>query len=221
MAPPIGPAGVIFDLDGTLLNTLDDLADAMNLVLARHGWPEHPVDSYRRFVGNGVGMLVRRAMPEDRRNEELVPGVVREMRGEYARRWAEKTRPYPGVEQLLNTLRELAVPLAVLSNKPHDATLAMVRHFFPADMFRIVNGAKPDKPRKPDPTTALETARFLGLAPQSVLFLGDSDADMLTAAAADMVPLGAGWGFRGTEELIASGAREVLQSPLELLAWMR
>ncbi len=213
--------GVIFDLDGTLLDTLEDLADAMNTVLAEHHWPTHPLDAYRRFVGNGVTMLVRRAMPEEERREDRrVAEIVSEMREVYARGWANKTKPYHGIDHLLNALRDKSVPMTVLSNKPHDATLAMVDHFFPADLFRMVMGARPDKPRKPDPTTALETADHLDLPPGSILFLGDSDVDIHTANAAGMTPLGAGWGFRGPEELRTAGARVVLDTPMELLEWL-
>lgn len=212
--------GVIFDLDGTLLNTLEDLANTMNHVLARRGWPEHPHAAYRHFVGNGVGVLVQRAMPEEHRSEALIDRVAQEMRSEYAKRWAEKTRLYEGVQELLQTLESLGIPMAILSNKPDDATREMVDHFFPTKPFRTVAGAKPEKPRKPDPTTALEIAAYLERDPRDILFLGDSDTDMLTAGSAAMVPLGAGWGFRGRTELLASGARKVLDKPLELLNWV-
>ncbi|PTN37520.1 HAD family hydrolase [Desulfonatronum sp. SC1] len=219
--PAIHPQGVIFDLDGTLLNTLEDLADAMNTVLADHHWPTHPLDAYRRFIGNGVTMLVRRAMPEEERGEDRrVAEIVLEMRETYAHGWANKTKPYPGIDHLLNTLRDKSVPMTVLSNKPHDATAAMVDHFFPANLFQVVMGAHPEKPSKPDPTTALETAKHLGLPPETILFLGDSNVDMHTAKAAGMTPLGAAWGFRGPEELLAAGARAILQSPKELLDWL-
>ncbi|WP_031388021.1 HAD family hydrolase [Desulfonatronum thiodismutans] len=213
--------GIIFDLDGTLLDTLEDLADAVNTVLTNHHWPTHPLDAYRRFVGNGVTTLIRRAMPEDERREERrVAEIVSEMREVYARGWANKTKPYPGIDPLLNALRERGVPMTILSNKPHDATAAMVDHFFPTNLFQLVMGARPDKPRKPDPTTALETSMHLGLPPEAILFLGDSDVDMHTANAAGMTSLGAAWGFRGTEELLAAGARAVLRSPKELLDWL-
>ncbi|WP_045222174.1 HAD family hydrolase [Desulfonatronum thioautotrophicum] len=212
------PQGVIFDLDGTLLDTLEDLADAMNTVLASHHWPTHPLDAYRRFVGNGVSMLVRRAVPEVERNDvQRLDAITQEMRSVYGRHWAKKTRLYPGIDPLLRTLKAQGIPMAVLTNKPHDAAMALVDHFFPENMFRLVTGAHPDKPRKPDPTTALETADHLGVLPASTLFLGDSDVDMQTATAAGMTPLGAGWGFRGPDELLASGASMVLNNPMELL----
>ena len=219
--PSTQAQGVIFDLDGTLLDTLEDLADAVNTALANHGWPTHPLDAYRQFVGNGVTTLIRRAMPEEHRLEDaLVDEVVVKMREIYSRGWANKTRPYPGIDQLLTALRDNGVPMTVLSNKPHDATAAMVAHFFPANPFRLVMGARPDKPSKPDPTMALETAGFLGLPPTALLFLGDSDVDIRTAIAAGMTPLGAAWGFRGPEELRTAGARAVLRTPEELPGWL-
>lgn len=216
--PTPRPQGIIFDLDGTLLDTLEDLADAMNMVLASHGWPTHPLDAYRRFVGNGLAMLVRRAVPKtERHDDRWLDAITEEMRTVYGRRWANKTRLYPGIDLLLRTLRAQEFPMAVLTNKPHDAAMALVDHFFSKDMFQLVTGAHPDKPRKPDPTTALETADHLGVLPASTLFLGDSDVDMQTATAAGMTPLGAGWGFRSPDELLASGASTILYNPVELL----
>lgn len=213
--------GVIFDLDGTLLDTLTDLAEAMNRVLARQGWRTHPVDAYRRFVGDGVAMLVRRALPDEQRQESVIAECVRAMREEYARIWARTTKPYAGIEELLGKLESRDIPMAVLSNKPHEATREMVCHFFPRVLFHEVAGAKADKPRKPDPAVALEIGASMGVAPGSMLFLGDSDIDMQTAQAAGMVPLGAAWGFRGRDELLASGAARVLETPLELMDWLR
>jgi phosphoglycolate phosphatase len=209
--------GIIFDLDGTLLNTLDDLANAMNSVLADNRWPIHPVSAYRTFVGNGMEMLVRRALPREHRNDQTVQVNTQAMRSAYGRAWAVKTRPYPGIENLLSALRHNAVPMAILSNKPHEATQSAVRHFFPHTPFAAVVGATPHKPKKPDPATALEIADQFRLEPERIFFLGDSDADMLTARAAGMTGLGAGWGFRGREELLANGAHQVLESAEELL----
>jgi len=217
--------GVIFDLDGTLLDTLTDLAEAMNVVLAGQGWRTHPVDAYRRFVGDGVAMLVRRALPEKYQDEAVGEAVIEEcvqsMRAEYAKRWARTTKPYAGVEELLGRLESRSIPMAVFSNKPHEATREMVLHFFPEVPFHVIAGAKADKPRKPDPGVALNIGESMGVVPGDMLFLGDSDIDMQTAQAAGMVPLGAAWGFRGRDELLASGAACVLATPLELMHWLR
>ncbi|SDB02164.1 phosphoglycolate phosphatase [Desulfonatronum thiosulfatophilum] len=220
MVPRNSHHGVIFDLDGTLLNTLEDLADSMNTVLTRGNLPAHPVSAYRRFVGDGVTMLVTRALPEELREESHIARFVRDMRAEYARRWADKTKPYAGVSELIRELEARDIPMTILTNKPEDAALAMVAHFFPSTNFRTVMGAKPERPRKPDPTAALEIAAHLELATDRILFLGDSDADMLTARSAKMTALGAGWGFRGREELLRCGAQKVLESPLEMLDWL-
>lgn len=212
--------GVIFDLDGTLLDTLTDLAESMNHVLGQKGWQIHPVDAYRRFVGDGVELLVWRTLPSDLRQDSIIADCVRDLREEYALRWARTTRPYAEVEELLRGLVSRNIPMAVLSNKPNDATQDMVRHYFPGTAFQIIAGAMPDKPKKPDPGVALEMARQMRIPPDAMLFLGDSDADMQTARAARMVPLGAAWGFRGREELAAAGASHVLEKPLELLDWL-
>lgn len=213
--------GVIFDLDGTLLNTLADLAEAMNSVLAQRGWQTHPKDAYCRFVGDGVAMLVRRALPEKQRQEPVLTECVRAMREEYAKTWARTTKPYAGVEELLDRLGSRGIPLAVLSNKPHESTVEMVLHYFPHVPFCDVVGAKPEKPRKPDSKVALEIAESMNVAPENMLFLGDSSIDMQTAVTAGMIPLGAAWGFRGRDELLASGATSILNTPLELINWLR
>lgn len=212
--------GVIFDLDGTLLDTLEDLAASMNTILERKGWPAHPVDAYRWFVGDGVAMLVQRALPERRRRESIIRECVQAMRTEYAGRWAEHTEPYSGVPELLHALTVRGASLNILSNKPHDAVREMVRHFFPKTHFQVVAGAVPDKPRKPDPTAALEIADMLGFASRDMFFVGDSSTDMKTAKAAGMTALGAAWGFRGRDELLASGADGVLETPMNLLSWV-
>ncbi len=208
---------VIFDLDGTLLNSLEDLADSVNTVLARQGLPIHPVHNYRWFVGDGQPMLVKRALPKDMQDKEFFEYCLQEVRQEYSKRWASKTTPYPGVLQTLKALDRKNMPMAVLSNKPHDATLQTVEHFFPKDCFSVVRGALPDKPVKPDPHPALEVAASLGLDPCRIYFVGDSSVDMFTARAAGMIALGAAWGFRGRQELMDSGADQILTEPLELL----
>ncbi len=208
--------GVIFDLDGTLLNTLQDLADTVNIVLAGRGWPEHPMDAYRYFVGDGLPMLVKRAVPDEVEDQEAIEACIQEARQEYSRRWANKTAPYPGVLRALEDLARKGVPMGVLSNKPHEATLHTVGHFFPDGYFQIVQGALPGRAVKPDPEPALEVAARMGLQPQQVYFLGDSNVDMFTANSAKMTALGAAWGFRGREELLQAGAHYILENPQEL-----
>ncbi len=210
-------AAVIFDLDGTLLDTLADLGNCMNSVLARLGYPTHPLDRYRRFVGDGIEVLARRCLAGAAADETAVARVVEEMRGEYGRRWAESTRPYDGIAELLAALRQRGLALAVLSNKPHPFTVRMVEHFFPRGLFAAVWGARPEYPRKPDPAAALALAALMAAAPGEVLYLGDTDTDMRTAAAAGMMPVGVAWGFRPREELLAAGARRVVAAPAGVL----
>lgn len=214
---PLPFGAVIFDLDGTLINSLDDLADSANAVLKGRGFAPHPADAYRFFVGEGMENLMRRAAPAGT-DEAAVRQLVEEMRKSYARNWAGKTRPYEGVASMLQRLAELPLPLAVLSNKPADFTKLTVDHFFPDVPFARVLGSPPGGRAKPDPFLALSIAAELGCAPERVLFVGDSRTDMDTATAAGMFPAGALWGFRPAEELLAHGARALLERPEQAAA---
>jgi len=208
--------GIIFDLDGTLLNTLADLAMSMNRVLGRHGFEQHPVQAYRYFVGNGMRMLVERTLPTDRRAPELIDACYREMHAEYDRHWADETVPYDGMPELLETLNRRGFQLSVLSNKPHEFTGIMVRRYFPDTPFRCIYGAGGALPRKPDPAGALLIATETGIPAEKFLYLGDTGVDMKTAVAAGMFPIGALWGFRDESELREGGAKLVLNHPAEL-----
>ena len=207
----------IFDLDGTLLNTLEDLADSMNCVLERNRLPQHEPAAYRYFVGEGIEMLVQRALPLDVTDPDVFQRFVGEMRNEYARRWAAKTRPYAGVPEMLEAFSAAGLAMAVLTNKPDDATRQIIRRFLPDAPFRLIIGATPEKPKKPDPTVALEIADRLRLPPERFIFVGDTSIDMRTAVAAGMFPVGVLWGFRPGEELIAAGAKMLLERPADLL----
>ncbi len=209
--------GIIFDLDGTLLDTIEDLADSMNSVLAKHGFPEHPVSSYKIFVGNGMEVLVRRALPENVKDEELVMKCLSAMREEYGKRWDNKTRPYDGINELLDRLAEEGIKTAVLSNKPHDFTEVIVNKYFPDHKFEAVLGQRSSVPPKPDPAGALEISRLMGIPPENILYLGDSNTDMKTANAAGMYAVGALWGFRTAEELKENGAKALVSKPSEVL----
>jgi phosphoglycolate phosphatase len=208
---------VIFDLDGTLLDTIDDLADAMNAVLGRRGFPTHGVEAYRTFVGDGIELLVDRALPGERRDAGTLRDCVEDFGREYAGRWDLKTRPYDGVMEMLRVLASRGLKLAVLSNKPHAATVQVVAALLGGVTFDIVRGAMPGVPRKPDPTAALAIAAQFGVQPQACLCLGDSGNDMRMAAAAGMTPVGALWGFRSEAELRAGGAEVLLGTPLEIV----
>lgn len=211
---------VIFDLDGTLLDTLEDLAAAGNRVLTAAGLPVHPVASYRYFVGEGLRVLIERIVPADRREPELLAGLAAAFSEDYGRNWHVRTRVYDGIPELLNGLQAKGMMLNVLSNKPHDFTLLCVRELLPGWQFRQVSGQQPDIARKPDPAGALRIAERIGLAPAEILYLGDTATDMRTAVAAGMHPLGALWGFRTAEELLANGAAAVLRRPTDLLGFI-
>ncbi len=211
---------VAFDLDGTLLDTLEDLANATNEALGSAGYPQHPVASYRQFVGSGLKTLVQRALPPEeaqRLPSEQLETLIRRTGENYARDWAATTRPYPGIERLIRELGLRKVPLAVVTNKPHDWTLKMLSHFFPENPFREIQGAMPELPHKPDPTGALGVAQRLGIAPGDIAFVGDSDIDMLTARNAGMGAFGVAWGFRGAKELQKAGADRIISNPLEIM----
>lgn len=215
MNPPLKAA--LFDLDGTLLDTLEDLANATNRALASAAYPVHPVSAYRRFVGNGLRTLVSRALPAGEDASSALGELVRRTGENYARDWAETTRPYPHIPELLDTLRGKGIPLAVVTNKPHDWTLLMLDHYFPGQPFAFVQGATPRIPHKPDPAGALKAALNLNVTPEEAAFLGDSNVDMHTARNAHMLALGAAWGFRGAQELREAGADHILEDPLDML----
>jgi phosphoglycolate phosphatase len=208
---------VIFDLDGTLLDTLADLADSANAVLARLGYPPHPERAYARFVGNGVRKLMQRALPEDRKGEQDVTEALRLMQEEYGNRWHTKTKPYPGVLPLLAELTRTGMVFGVLSNKPDALVQQACDLFFPKQPFTLVRGARQGVSLKPDPAPALAMAETLKTTPETIMLVGDSDTDMLTARAAKMISVGALWGFRGEKELRENGAAILLAAPLDLL----
>ena len=216
--PGNGFRAVIFDLDGTLLNTLDDIGDSVNQMLAEFGFPGHTLDDYRRFIGNGIGMLVKRALPADSRSTQTVDACVGRARAIYWENWNRKTRPYDGISELLDQLASQGLPLAVLSNKPHDFTVRYVQAYFDRWDFKMVLGQSDRYPVKPDPASALAIAAQIGLPPEQFLLVGDSSADMQTASAAGMYAVGVAWGFRGPGELMTSGCRTLVHHPLEILA---
>jgi len=207
---------VIFDLDGTLLDTLEDLADAMNHVLQRRGFPVHPVEAYKGFVGEGIAKMVERAFPTDARLEADIRSGIERMREEYATRWNRKTRPYAGIPELLDVLADRRVPMGVLSNKPHAFVRRMVDAYFGSWEFAGVIGES-DGRRKPDPAGALEIRSAMGLPAAQICLLGDTWTDMETARRAGMVPVGALWGFRSEAELERTGAAALIARPGELL----
>jgi len=212
---------VIFDLDGTLLDTLQDLADAVNRVLKARGWPTHPNQAYRQFVGEGARNLVWRAVPQEQRTDAVVAKFLAEYQAEYKRNWNATTRPYDGIPELLDELATLRVKMAVLSNKPEAFTRLCVQELLPRWSFDAVLGQTDKLPMKPDPAGPREIARMLGVAANRFLYVGDSGVDMETAVNAGMFPVGALWGFRTKRELLKHGAMKLIGRPPELLALIR
>ncbi len=208
---------VLFDLDGTLLNTLRDLADSVNNVLARSDFPTHKVGEYKYFVGSGMRNTVAQALPENHRDGKIVDMLYAQMEEEYSKNWSKHTRPYSGIPELLDTLTSSSIKMAILSNKPQPASEQMVSRILSRWHFEIIVGAQASLPLKPDPTAALQIAKIMNLDSSEFVYLGDSAIDMKTAVAADMYPVGALWGFRTADELLAAGAKELIKHPAELL----
>ena len=207
---------VIFDLDGTLLNTLDDLADSVNWVCAKHGWPTHPRDAYKYFVGNGMVKLLERATPEQAKQPGVWEQVQEEFRVYYDAHKADKTCPYAGIEAVLSRLKQAGVSIAVLTNKPNVAAQGVMERYYPG-VFPIVQGALPDQPVKPDPTLLFRLMERMGAKPESTLFVGDSNVDIQTAKNGGVAGCGVLWGFRTREELVGEGAQFIAPTPEELL----
>ena len=210
-------AAVLFDLDGTLLDTLEDIADSTNQVLASFGFTTHPTASYKLFVGDGEDMLATRALPEGHRDAATVSRTVVLFHEVYSKRWANRTRPFPGIPSLLDSLVRDGIRLAILSNKAQKFAEAAVSRLLGQWSFEVVLGAQPSLPVKPSPEGALRIARKMALPPARFLYVGDSGVDMRTAASAGMYPVGALWGYRGQAELKASGALTLIATPEELL----
>lgn len=209
---------VIFDLDGTLVDSLADLSDSVNLMLESYGFPTHEVEKYRYFVGNGSKKLMERTLPRDKAaSAEFVEEALAKYKAIYKERLLEKTRPYNGVRELLEELKSRGIPLAVCTNKHNDAALTIVKILFAPGTFEEVLGDRPGFPKKPNPATPLEIASHLGVKPDEVAYLGDTSVDMETAVHAGFLPVGVLWGFRPEEELVKSGAKVLLKAPLELL----
>ena len=208
---------VLFDLDGTLLDTLEDLATAANRVLAAKRLPLHPIHAFRTFVGDGLTTLVERILPENQRSTEFVTAMVAAFKEEYARNWHERSVPYPGITALLDQLTAQGLRLSILSNKPDAFTRLCVRQLLPDWHFDPLLGQRPGVPKKPDPAAAIEITRLLGLRPAEILYVGDSGVDMRTALAAGMDAVGVLWGFRSADELRQAGAHHLIARPEELL----
>ena len=207
---------VIFDLDGTLLDTLADIAGSMNQILADSGFPTFELDTYKTLIGDGIDNLVRRTLPESQLTPENIAIYTNRIKQVYSSRWKQETRPYPDIDQMILGVAG-RLRMAVLSNKPHELTNLCVSYFFPEFDFERVYGLSEDIPRKPDPTGVQRILREMDLKPEQVIYMGDTDTDMKTAVAANLFAIGVTWGFRSRDELLANGASLVIDSPLEWL----
>lgn len=207
---------VIFDLDGTLIDSLEDIADSMNAVLENNNFPTHGYEAYKYFIGNGLKNLVYEALPENHNNEEQVNRCFDLMMDIYSENCINKTKPYNGIIELLNELVSLNIKISVLSNKTDDFTKKITRALFP-DYFEFITGISEKTPKKPNPAGALQMSNDLGLKPEDIIYIGDTGIDMQTANKASMHAVGVLWGFREKEELVSTGAQNLLNHPLDLI----
>ncbi len=208
---------LIFDLDGTLIDSLDDLADAINMMLTERGYPTHPREVFPLYIGDGVRSLVERALPPEALKTLDVEACVADYQRFYLATWDQKTKPYPGIMEMLTELKARGLKIGVLSNKPHKFTVLCCDHFFPAGTFDFVLGARDTVPRKPHPAGALEIVEQFGITPAECGYIGDSGIDMETGVRAGMLPIGVLWGFRSEEELRANGARKLVSKAQEIV----
>ncbi len=218
---------IIFDLDGTLIDSIQDIADAMNRSLKDLGFPEHPVEDYKGFVGSGLNQLAKKVLPEKNQDNKTIDALAKKFWDHYDVMWYLHTNIYPGVLYLIQLAVARKMKLAILSNKAHYFTKKMIRHFFRGAMIRhtknpfgIYSGEEPGTPIKPDPTSALELASRMKVKPEYVAFIGDSDIDMKTAKNAGMIAVGAAWGYRTKKELEDAGADMVFDNPTQMTAWL-
>jgi len=212
--------GLIFDLDGTLLDSLEDLVNAGNATLAHFGFPGHTTEAYRYFVGDGLLTLIQRIIPEQNRSHDEIAACMDIFRQIYGKGWDRVTRPYAGIPEMLQQLRQDKLQLAVLSNKPDAFTRLCVERYFTPDTFAFVYGHREDVPKKPDPTGATEIAALMNLQPQQIVYVGDTATDMQTGSQAGMFTLGVLWGFRERRELEDNGADRIISHPSEIVSYV-
>lgn len=206
---------LIFDLDGTLLNTIGDLHQSTNYALRMFGYPERSLEEVNSFVGNGLAMLIRKAVPTGT-SEETVQMVLKKMKSHYAEHYHDLTLPYPGILDLLKACREKAIPMAIVSNKA-DPFVKKLRTLFFEDLITVALGESEEMPRKPAADMVYYALEQLGIDPKDAYYVGDSEVDVLTAKNAGLPCLAVTWGFRSEEDLIEAGATDLIREPMELL----
>ena len=208
---------IVFDLDGTLINSLEDLADSANHILTQHGFPIHPVDAYRYFVGDGVRKLIERILPEDERNDAQIEQCRNEFVAYYRIHMEDKTSVYPGMTELLKALKNKGLKIAVATNKVHVAVKPLMEKYFPEVQFDSMIGQREGIPVKPNPQIMYDILKETGCEPSETLHVGDTATDMQLAHNAGITPVGVLWGYRPLEELQEACARYIIEHPLELL----
>lgn len=212
---------VIFDLDGTLLNTIADLAAATNYALTQFGYPTHSTDAYRFFVGNGINKLFERALPETARTPENVLRIRSKFVPYYNVHNADLSRPYPGIENLLNLLQQHHIQIAVASNKYQEATAKLIEQYFPTIRFTAVFGQRDNVPTKPDPQVVNEIIQLAGVCKEEVVYIGDSGVDMQTGLNAQVTTVGVCWGFRPKSELQEFHPDYLAEKPEEIAQFLK
>ena len=208
---------VFFDLDGTLVDTLCDLADSTNYALSKMGFPTHATEKFRYFVGDGVSKLIERALPEDKRSSDIHKECLSIYKNYYKEHYLDKSCVYDGVSDLIEKLKEKGLRLAILSNKHHEMTVTVAQTLFAQDTFDVVYGQKENCPAKPDPQLMLQIMNELGVEPSEAVMIGDSGMDMAVAANAKCKGIGVLWGFRAEDELRENGADYIVAEPSEIL----
>lgn len=205
----------IFDLDGTLLSTLEDLKNSCNFALSSFGLPERTLEEVRQFVGNGVELLMKRAVPNDT-DDELFTKVFKTFKEHYLIHNLDTTKPYDGVLEMLDELNRAGKNIAVVSNKFYEATVELCRHFF-GDRVRVAIGERADIRKKPAPDTVDEAFKLLGVSRENAVYIGDSDVDLATARNSNLPCISVLWGFRDKDFLIEHGGNTFVTEPLQIL----
>lgn len=208
---------VIFDLDGTLLNTLSDLACSTNYALEKNGFPQHSIESYNYFVGNGINKLFEQALPDGKKTEENILKIRKTFLPYYDTHNTNYTKPYKGIPKLLNTLQTEGIKIAVASNKYQQATEKLISYYFPDITFIAIFGQREGIPAKPDPTVVHEIVRMADIPATDTLFVGDSGVDMQTASDSGITSIGVTWGFRPRSELETSGAVHIVDTTSQIV----